>query len=230
MDKIELSASTRDILGKKVRFLRRQGLTPANLYGNNIQSTALQIDTHQLKHTLGRAGKSSLIALKLDDTKRPRMVVVRDIQRNPLTGDVLHVDLYQVRMEEKMKLEVPIVLTGEAPAIRERGGILVQNMNSLDVECLPADMPRSIEVDISVLTELDQAIHINDLHVAEGITILSDPESSIVQISRSRVEAEIALEEIAAAVEAEAEAVPEKAEVAEEKAEVKEEAEEAPEE
>ncbi len=222
MDQIELVAASRDILGKKVRFLRRQGLIPANLYGHNVESTALQIEASQLKHTLTKAGKSSLIALKVDGTKGPKMVIVRDVQREPLSGEVLHVDLYQVKMEEKIKLEVPLLFVGEAPAIKERGGILVQNMNSLEVECLPADMPHNIEVDLSVLEEIDQAVHVGDIHADEGVTILTDPDQAIVQIARSRVEAEIA-EEIAAA-EAEVE---EEVGVEEEKVEAPEPTEEA---
>ncbi len=198
MDQIELVAASRDILGKKVRFLRRQGLIPANLYGRNVESTALQIDTSQLKHTLTKAGKSSLIALKVDGTKLPKMVIVRDIQREPLSGELLHVDLYQVKMEEKIKLEVPLLLVGEASAIKDRGGILVQNMSTLEVECLPADMPHNIEVDLSVLSDIDQAVRVADIHVDEGVTILTDADQAIVQIARSRVEVEIA-EEVAAA-------------------------------
>jgi len=206
MDQIELSANTRDILGKKVRFLRRQGITPANLYGHNLKSTALQVDTVELKHTLSKAGKSSLVALMVDGTKRPKMVVVRDIQREPLTGDLLHVDLYQVKMQEKIKLDVPLLFVGEAPAVKDRGGILVQNMNSIEVECLPANMPHNIEVDLSVLSELDQAVHVKDLSIDESVTILTDPEQSIVQIVRSKVEVEIAEEVAAAEVAVEAEA------------------------
>ena len=205
MEQIELSAATRDILGKKVRFLRRQGLTPANLYGHNIKSTALQVDTTQLKHTLAKAGKSSLVALKVDSAKRPKMVIIRDIQREPLTGGLLHVDLYQIKMEERIKIEVSLLFVGEAPAIRDRGGILVQNMTSVEVECLPANMPHNIEVDLSVLTELDQAVHVKDLSVDEGVTILTDPEQSIIQIARSKVEVEIAAELMAAEAEAEEE-------------------------
>jgi len=207
MEQIELSAATRDILGKKVRFLRRQGLTPANLYGRNVESTALQVDTTQLKHTLAKAGKSSLVALKVDSAKRPKMVIIRDIQREPLTGGLLHVDLYQVKMEERIKIEVSLLFVGEAPAIRDRGGILVQNMTSVEVECLPANMPHNIEVDLSVLTELDQAVHVKDLSIDEGVTILTDPEQSIVQIARSKVEVEIAEELMAAEAEAEEEMV-----------------------
>jgi large subunit ribosomal protein L25 len=211
MDQIELSATTRNVLGKKVRFLRRQGITPANLYGHNVKSSALQIDTVDIKHTLAKAGKSSLVALKVDDAKKPQMVIVREIQREPLTGDLLHVDLYQVKMAEKIKLEVPLLFTGEASAVKDRGGILVQNMNSIEVECLPANMPHSIEVDITVLEEIDQAVHVSDISVPEGVTILTDPEQPIVQIARSKVEVEIAEEveaaeeEAAAAAEAEAE-------------------------
>jgi large subunit ribosomal protein L25 len=229
MERIELPAATRDILGKKVRFLRRQGLTPVNLYGHNVKSTALQVDTIQLKHTLAKAGKSSLVALKVDGSKRPKMVIIRDIQREPLTGSVLHIDLYQVKMEEKIKLEVPLVFVGEASAIKDRGGILVQNMNTVEVECLPANMPYNIEVDLSVLKELDQAVHVNDLAFDEGVTILTDPEQSIVQIARSKVEVEIAEELVAAEAEAEeleaaaAEAEEEKAEAAETAEEVSEE-------
>lgn len=216
MEQIELSAATRDILGKKVRFLRRQGLTPANLYGHNIKSTALQVDTIQLKHTLAKAGKSSLVALKVDSAKRPKMVVIRDIQREPLTGGLLHVDLYQIKMEEKIKIKVSLLFVGEAPAIRDRGGILVQNMNSVEVECLPANMPHNIEVDLSVLQELDQAVHVKDLSVDEDVTILTDLEQSIIQITRSKVEVEIAEELVAAEAEAEEVAAgEEKAEAAE---------------
>ena len=225
MDKIELTATSRDVLGKKVRFLRRQGITPANLYGHQIKSVPLQIDTLELKHTLARAGKSSLISLKLDGTKRPRMVIVRDVQREPVSGGLLHVDLYQVKMEEKVKLEVQLVLVGDAPAIRDRGGILVQNMNAIEVECLPANMPQRIEVDLSVLQEIDQAVHVKDLSIDENVSVLSDPEQAIVQIARSKVEVEVA-EELAAAAEAEAEAVAEAA-AEEEKPEAAESTEEA---
>ena len=225
MDQIELSATTRNVLGKKVRFLRREGITPANLYGHNVKSSALQIDTADIKHTLAKAGKSSLVALKIDDTKKPKMVGVRESQREPLTGDLLHVDLYQVKMAEKIKLEVPLLFTGEAPAVKDRGGILVQNVNSIEVECLPANMPHNIEVDLTVLEEIDQAVHVSDLSVPEGVTIMTDPEQSIVQIARSKVEVEIAEEVAAAEEEAEAEAA-----VEGEKVEAPEAAKEAPEE
>jgi large subunit ribosomal protein L25 len=219
MERIEIVAHKRDITGKKVRFLRRQGITPANLYGHGIQSTALQIETPSLKKALAQAGKTSLISLKVGSTKRPAMAIVRDIQRHPVKGDLLHVDFYQVRMDEKLRLEVPVSLVGKAPAVKEQGGILVHELSSIEVECLPANMPHGIEVDVSGLTQLDQALHVKDILVPEGVTVLTEPDKVVAKIARARIE----VAEAAAPAEVEAEAV------AEEEAEEKKEAEKAPE-
>jgi large subunit ribosomal protein L25 len=208
MEKIELVAQKRDILGKKVRFLRRKGITPVNLYGHGIESTALQVETPALKRALAQAGMTSLIHLKLGSVKRPYMAIVKSVQRDPVKGEVLHVDFYQVRMDEKLKLEVPLVLIGKAPAVKEHGGILVQELNSLEVECLPANMPHRIEADISGLVNLDQAIHVKDLKVGEGVTVLTDPTKAVARIARARIEVEAVAApaaEVAEEVEAEAE-------------------------
>ena len=218
MDNIELTAHKRDLLGKKVRFLRRKGVTPVNLYGHGIESSALQIETPALKKALAQAGKTSLVHLKIGSTKRPHMTIVRGIQRDPVKGELLHVDFYQVRMDQKLKIEVPLVLTGKAPAVKEFGGILVQEMSSIEVECLPANMPHSIEADLSGLVELDQALHVKDLHVGEGVAITADPGKVVAKIARLRIEV---VEEVAApAAEAEVE-VAEKGEEEEAKAEEK---------
>ncbi len=117
---MELSAKPREILGKKVRFLRRQGLTPVNLFGHNVEPVVLQCDTAQLKHVLVRTGKTKLISLMIDKAKKPRNVMVREVQREPQTGELLHVDFYQVSMEEKVRVELPIVTIGEAPALKTK--------------------------------------------------------------------------------------------------------------
>lgn len=188
MDRVELSASTRQLLGKKVRFLRRQGITPANLYGHGLKSTALQIETLHLKHVLAQAGKTGLIAFKVDDETQPKTVMVRDVQRDPRNGELLHVDLYQVRMDEKIRLEIPLRFIGEAPAVKSSGGILLQNLNSLEVECLASALSASIEVDLSSLAEIDQALHVRDIPVPEMVTVLTDPEQLVVKIMPSRVD------------------------------------------
>jgi large subunit ribosomal protein L25 len=218
MDRIELRAATRDTLGKKTRFLRREGVTPANLYGHNLKSTALQIETPSLKHTIAEAGTSSLIALKIDGEKSPRMVLIRGFQRDPLRGELLHADFYQVKMAEKIKVEVPLSLVGEAPAVTELDGIMLQDLNSVEVECLPADIPHDIEVDLSPLVSIDQALHVSDLTVGKGVTILTDQDKAIVVVTGRRVEVEEVPEveaELEEAEEEKEEAVAESAEESE---------------
>jgi len=204
MKQIELQVTNREILGKKVRFLRRQGIIPAHLFGHNFESVALQCDAAQLKRVLVQAGKTRLISLKLDKAKRPRNVVAREIQRNPLTGELLHVDFYQVRMAEKIKVDVPIVLVGEAPALKSKENMLLQELNNLTIECLPDQIPPSIELDVSPLTEAEQAIHVKDIILGEGIAVLIDPEHMVVKISSRPVEKieEVVAEEVVEAPEA----------------------------
>ena len=201
MEQIELLATTRDILGKKVRFLRRQGVTPVHLFGHDIESLALQCDTGQLQHALAQAGKTRLINLRLDKAKKPRNVVVREVQKDTRTGKLLHVDFYQVSMAEKIRVEVPIVLVGEAPALRFKETVLAQELNSLAIECLPNEIPPSVELDLSSLTEGEQAIQVKDIVLDEGITILNDLEQIVVKISARPVER---VEEVAVAEEVEA--------------------------
>ena len=191
MDQIELKAVTREILGKKVRFLRRQGITPTHLFGHGVESMALQCDTPQLKRVLAQAGRTRLISLKLDKARNPRNVMIREIQRDPRTGELIHVDLYQVRMAEKIKVEVPIIFIGEAPALKSKENRLLHELNSLDIECLPDKVPANVEVDISSLTEAEQSIRVKDIDLGEEITVFNEPEGVLVRISAQLVEEEV---------------------------------------
>ena len=194
MQQVELIAANRNVLGKKVRFLRRQGLTPANLYGHNIPSMALQVDTPLLEDILARAGRHSLIPLRIDNNS-PRTVVIHNTQRNPLTDALLHVDFYEVKATEKMKAEIPLVLVGEAPAVKIRGVALYQSLSALPVECLPRDLPAAIEVDLSQLVEPEQAIHVKDLPLGSGVEALIDPEEIVVRVVQTHEEIEEGAEE-----------------------------------
>jgi len=200
---MELVANAREILGKKVKTLRRQGITPVHLFGHKVDPLPLQCDTAQLQRTLTQTGKTGLISLKLDKAKKTRNVMVREVQREPRTGALLHVDFYQVRMDEKIRVEVPIVHFGEAPALKLKENYVAQELNNLTVECLPDAIPSRIEIDVSNLEEADQAIHVGDISLDEGITILNTPDQLVVKISTRFIEKEIEEEE---AVEAEAEA------------------------
>jgi large subunit ribosomal protein L25 len=219
MRNLEIEVSRREIAGKKVRFLRRGGLIPANIYGHGIESVAVQIDARKLAHLLARAGGTDLISVKMGDSASPAKVLIRDVQRSPMTGEPLHVDFYQVRMTEKLKAEVPLVFVGEAPALKLKNVSLLHAMNTLQIEALPDDLPHNIEVNVSVLELPDQAIHVKDIVVGDKVTVLTDPEQMIVKVAELRKveeEAPVAAaaegEEVEAAAEGAEEAAAEKPE------------------
>jgi large subunit ribosomal protein L25 len=206
MDKIELKVANRQILGKKVKHLRRQGITPVHVFGHGIASLALQCDTRELEQVLGQAGQTRLINLKLGKERKPRTVVVREFDRDWRKGQLVHVDFYQVKMEEKIRLEVPVVLIGEAPALKSKANMLDHELGTFTVECLPAKIPNNIEVDISSLTELDQAIRVQDVRLDKDITVLNHPDLVVAKISLRPVEKveEKVVEEVVEAAEGEA--------------------------
>ena len=214
MDKVELKVTKREILGKKVKHLRRQGITPVHLFGHSIDSLALQCNTGELERVLAQAGQTGLIDLNLDKEKKPRTVVVRDFNREWRRGKLVHVDFYQVRMEEKIRLEIPVVLRGEAPALKSKDNMLEHELETLTIECLPAKIPASIEVDISSLTETGQAIRVKNIALDKDIAVLNDLELVVVKISFRPVEKieEVVVakpaEVVEEAVEAPEEAVP----------------------
>jgi len=185
---LTLQVSNRNILGKKTRFLRREGITPVHLFGHNLNSLALQCDTVQLQQLIAQAGMTKLINLEIENEKQPKSVFIREIQRQPSTGALIHVDFYQIRKSEKIKVEVPIILTGEAPAMKLKGRSLMQTLNSLSIECLPDKLPPQLEVDLSSLEEADQAIHVRDITLGSGITINTDPDQLVVKITEAVAE------------------------------------------
>ena len=220
MDEIALEVTNREILGKKVRFLRRQGVTPVHLFGHGIESMSLQCDTATLRQALAEAGRTRLISLKITSEKEPRNVVVREVQTEPRTGESLHVDFYQVKMTEQVRVEVPIVLVGESPALKFKENMLVQELNTLTVECLPAKIPSKVEVDVTPLAEPEQSVRVKDIELDKEITILHEPEAVLAKISvqlEEEIEEPVVAEEAEEAAEAEAEA-PEAAKPSEEEA------------
>lgn len=188
MEQIELHVVTRELMGKKSRFLRRQGITPVHLFGYDTEPMALQCETLQLKQVLKTAGKTKLVGLRVDKHRKPRSVVVREVQKNALSGELVHVDFFQVSMEEKIKVEVPVVLVGEAPALKSKTNMMVRELAAVEIECLPDRIPESIRVDISGLVEDDQSMQVKDLVLGEGVVALSNPEQVIVRIAPLKIE------------------------------------------
>jgi len=215
MDQIALKGTQRATMGKKVRFLRRQGITPVHIFGHGIEPLAVQCDTASIRQVLAQAGKTRLISFSLANEKKPRIVVAREVQSNHLTSTLLHVDFYQVNMEEKVKVEVPIVLVGEAPALKSKENMLMEEINTLTVECLPAKIPNRIEVDISQLSEVDQMIRVADIKLDSDVIIIGDPGRVVAGIS-IRPQEKLAEEKVVVEEKLEAEAEAPKEEAKEE--------------
>jgi large subunit ribosomal protein L25 len=221
LSNLTLKAAKRDILGKKTRFLRRQGITPTHLLGHGIKSLALQCDTAELQRIIAQGGTTRIIELNIEVEKQPRSVFIREIQRDEINGQLLHVDFYQVKKTEKMTADIPIVLVGEAPATKSKENMLEQLLTQLGVECLPEKLPPQIEVDLSPLEEAGQAIHVKDIALDPDITVTTEPDQIIVKVSRIKVAVEeeevvAVAEEEALPAEAEAEVVTEAEKPAEE--------------
>jgi large subunit ribosomal protein L25 len=200
MADVQLSVAPRDVLGKKVAALRRQGLTPANVYGRNLESRAVQVETVALTHLLRSAGRNVILDLRIEGEDSPRPVMLRDVQRDPVTSRLLHVDFYQVSLTQKMRSEVPLILVGDAPAVAELGGILLQSLDNIMVEALPGDIPVHVEVDVSGLSRFDDAVHVRELPIdPTKVHVMTDAEIVVAKVAAPRLAAAEEAEEAAAA-------------------------------
>jgi large subunit ribosomal protein L25 len=191
---------------------------PGNVYGH-AASTAIQLAARDAEQTIHRAGRTQLVSLAIDGSE-PTTVLVKGWQRHPYKGQLLHVDFYRVAMTQRLRMDVPIRLAGDAPAVKLTGGTPFQPLATLSVECLPADIPEAIEVDISGLEEVDASIFVRDLLAPSGATILTDGDELVVKILAPTVEpVEEVPAEAEAAAEGEGEAAPAAEATAEERAE-----------
>ncbi len=205
-----LEAATRKIVGKQVKSVRANGFTPAVLYGKGIASRSLQVNAKNFAKIYNEAGSASLVTLKIEDEK-PIKILIKEPQHHHINLEPVHVDFYQVNMKEKIRTEIPLEFIGESPAVTELDGKLVTSLDAIEVECLPDDLVPHFDVDLSVLKEFDDAIHVSDLKIPESIELLTEPELTIVVVqaplTEEQLEAELAEdqteEEAVAAVEVE---------------------------
>ena len=202
MEQIELDVAPRQVIGKQVKALRRAGQVPVNLYGRGMEPMALQGDARSVFRVISRTGQSRLIKLNVVGLPQPQMVLAREIQREPITGSLYHVDFMAVSMTERIKVQIQVVLVGESPAAQRGEGVLVHAINNVEIECLPGDLMNVIRVDVSTLDKVDAQITIKDLKVSEGIKILADPDEMVVRVTPAREEK---VEEVAPTVEVAAE-------------------------
>jgi large subunit ribosomal protein L25 len=164
---------------------------PAVLYGREVENVILWLDQKKFSHIYEEAGESTVFKLAVDG-KDERNVLIKDVQRDILSGVVRHVDFYQVRMDEEIEAEVELVYIGESAAVKELGGILVKNMDAVSVKCLPGDLPSEIEVDISTIKTFDDYIYVKNLPVSEKVEVLVDSETVVAMVSEPRSEQDLA--------------------------------------
>ncbi|MDO8664180.1 MAG: 50S ribosomal protein L25 [Candidatus Liptonbacteria bacterium] len=191
---MDLAVTDREKFGKAVRVLRREGLIPAELYGHGLENAHLAVNRKEFAKALQEAGESTIINLLTSKGKRPALV--HDIQKDFLTDEIIHIDFHQVRMDEKIKADVLLEFIGEAPAVKEFGGVLNKTISEIEVEALPGDLPRSFQVDISGLKELNQSIYVKNLKIPKGVEIMVAPETVIITVTPPAVEEE-KVEEVA---------------------------------
>jgi large subunit ribosomal protein L25 len=182
MEAILLDAELRNITGKAVRHMRREGYVPAVVYGHLTEPVSLQVSERALRQALRVAGTNRLITLKIPGQEIPKMVLVRELQRDALSHAMLHVDFYEVVMTEEITAEVPIVLVGESDLVKGGGGLLFQGLDAIEVECLPGDLPQQVEIDLSALLEIDQTIIVRDLKLGDAVKVLTDLNEVVVKI------------------------------------------------
>lgn len=200
MEHAKLQVAKRTVLGKEVKHLRKEGWIPAVLFGPNQASLPIQAEERELVRVLRQAGATALIDLEVEGERRLHTVLARDIQRDIMTSRLRHVDFYQVMLDRKVKTMPVLQIVGEAPVVEQKTGVLVQVLNHIEVECLPANLIDSIQVDVSGLRRVDHSITVADLTVPPGVTILADPGEVVVSVVAPRATLEEEAEAAAAAV------------------------------
>ena len=183
-----LQIQKRTTEGKKVKTLRNQGITPIHLYGSEFDSASMQVKMSELINILDLAGFSSPITL--NDGKNDIIAFAREVQRHPLTEQILHVDFQVVGKDDQVEVEVPINLTGESPAVKNLGGVLIKLMETIRVSSKVDSVPKSLELDISVIESLEQSILVGEIEIAEGVQIVSDETFAVARVIPPRIEIE----------------------------------------
>jgi large subunit ribosomal protein L25 len=188
---LEIAVAARDVYGKQNKRLRTTGVVPGVLFGKSTGSIPVQIDAKALELIYHQAGRTSVVNVSVDGG-RPTSAIIKGIQRNPLTGKALHVDLFAVDLTQEMQADIPLIFVGTSSAVEMEGAILFTSLDHLKVRGLPGDLPHEIEVDLAPLVDLDATIHVRDLTVDARVTVVNDPDDLVAKVTPQRAEEEIA--------------------------------------
>ena len=189
--KTKLLVEKRKLSGSKVKLLRKQAILPANIYGRKVKSLAVQVDLKAFLPILKETGETGLVELKVKGEDKIRPVLIHNVQYHAVNDQPLHADFYQVNLKEKVTTKIPVELIGESPAVKNKIGILIQPLNEIEVEALPTDLPEKIEVDISSLAEINDAVLLKDVKLGMGVKVLSDLNQILVKIDPPAKEEEV---------------------------------------
>jgi large subunit ribosomal protein L25 len=177
-EEVVLEGKAREVIGKQVRALRRQGLLPAVIYGRKVEPLTISLDSKEASHVLSGVSSSQLITVVVDG--KNHVALVRERQRHPVTGAFLHIDFQEVSMTEKLRTTVTVELRGESPAVKNFDAVIVTGQEKLEIECLPKDLPERFIVDISVLKEIGNAVYVRDIAIPADVQVLTDLNELIV--------------------------------------------------
>lgn len=195
MERTKLEAEPRQVVGKKVRRLRAEGWIPAVLYGGGERPMPIRIQAATWRRLAAAGLGRGLVELHIKGRKEPYQALVREVQRDPITHQVWHVDFQRVSMTETLRTEVPVTVVGSSPAVERGEGVMLTGLSQVEVECLPGDIPSSIEVDASSLEAIGSTITVGDLAVPKGVKVITDPEEMILTVvpaAREEEEVEVA--------------------------------------
>ena len=195
MDTPTITLSPRTVIGKKVKQLRREGVVPVHVYGWDIDAMSLQVEVQPINKVLPAVGSNIPLTVEIDGRKGESVCFVREVQRHPVTDAVLHVDFLRVNVSQTIRAEVPIILIGNAPAVRDEGGTLLQPLQNVLVEALPMNVPASIEADVSDLDDFEKGVYLRDLTLDANVTVITDLDEMIARVAPPRVEEEPVVEE-----------------------------------
>ena len=183
---MELKAHKREITGKASRRLRHEGRLPAVIYGHHVPTSSLVLDRHAFERVYARSGKTQLIDLVIE-AGRPQKVLVKEVQVSPRRNTLLHVDFHQVSLSERLQVDVPVTVHGEAEPVRAGEADVLQVLHAIKVECVPTLIPEVVDVDVSHLAEVDAAVRLSDLRLPRGVSVIGDPEEVVVKLAARRV-------------------------------------------
>lgn len=201
MEKFVLKASKRDVTGKQVKALRRAGLLPAVIYGRHVEPIAISLDSHSTELVFSKLTSSTLVTIDVEGTEYAALV--REKQRNFIKGVLTHIDFLALDLTEKIRTKVRLHYVGVSSAVKDYSAVLIHRVDSLHVECLPADLPERINVDISSIKEIGNNIHVRDIVLPANVVVLDDADEIVIIASLAKEEA---AEDGAAAAGAEASA------------------------